>query len=199
MFDIILFDLGGVFVKLTGVPRMIEWTKGLVSVDELWKRWMTSPGVKDFETGKSSPEEFSVAMINEFGLIVEPNQFLTEFIGWSNTLYPGTKKLLNKLSASYTLASLSNTNNLHWDYFCEDLEFIDYFDYNFPSHVTGFVKPDKKAYLNVVETINCPPEKILFFDDTHLNIESARGLGIEAFQVAGVSQVASKLNELGVF
>lgn len=198
IFDIILFDLGGVFVKLTGVTRMVEWTQGVVPVDELWNRWMTSPGVRDFETGKTSPEEFSVAMINEFGLIVEPKQFLTEFIGWSNSLYPGTNRLLNTLSHSYTIASLSNTNSLHWDYFCDGLDFLDYFDYNFPSHETGFAKPDEEAFLNVLEKLDCPPEKVLFFDDTSLNIEGAKSVGIRAFQTQGVGQVASKLNELGV-
>lgn len=197
-FDLIMFDLGGVLVQLTGVDRMIEWTQGLIPVEDLWVRWLASPGVKAFETGKSTPEDFSIAMKNEFDLTVGPEQFIKEFAGWSNSLYPGVTELLEKLSSSRKLVSLSNTNCLHWNYFLDNLEFLDYFDFNFPSHQTGFVKPDAEAFLNVVDTLECPAERILFFDDTHYNIESAKNLGIEAVHVMGVEQVIERLSNMGI-
>lgn len=37
---VILFDLGGVLIELAGVEKMLEWSEGVVSTDELWRRWL---------------------------------------------------------------------------------------------------------------------------------------------------------------
>ncbi|MBU0993478.1 MAG: HAD-IA family hydrolase [Proteobacteria bacterium] len=197
-FDVLLFDLGGIFVKLSGAPRMMALTRETLSIDELWTKWLDSPSVKNFESGKSSSKEFAMAMVDEFGLIIDPLQFLEEFAEWSNTLYPGTRTLLNTLSANYTLASLSNTNFIHWEYFCEDLKLPDLFHYNFPSHETGYIKPDKEAFINVIQTLSCRPERILFIDDIQQNVDSARKTGMAAIRVKGIDQVATSLHKMGV-
>jgi len=103
-FDIILFDLGGVLIELSGVDRMLELCNHALSVDELWARWLASDGVRRFETGRASAEEFGAAMLAEFGLSIEAAQFLEEFTIWPKGVFPGSFDLLQQLSASYRLA-----------------------------------------------------------------------------------------------
>ena len=48
--DAILFDLGGVMIELAGVERMLEWSPGLGTTGELWRRWLASPAVRVMQT-----------------------------------------------------------------------------------------------------------------------------------------------------
>jgi len=192
-FDVILFDLGGVLIELTGVPVMIEWTKGRFTEDQLWERWLSSPAVRKFEKGQSTPQQFSGAMVAEFDLDVSADMFLSEFFYWPRRTYPGTKTLLEDLASRYTLASLSNISALHWERICNEMELTALFNSNFPSFETGYVKPDREAYQNALEKLKCRPERVLFMDDNAANVNTAVSMGMTAFTVAGLSGVKSVL------
>ncbi|MGE5549469.1 MAG: HAD family hydrolase, partial [Bacteroidota bacterium] len=111
-FDILLFDLGGVLVELTGVPKMLAWMNHRVDERELWRMWTWSPAVRDYERGLIGSPEFAEAIIAEFGLAVAPEQFLSEYAFFPRGLYPGARELLGSLAAEYRLACFSNTNDL---------------------------------------------------------------------------------------
>ncbi|HEU5101992.1 MAG TPA: HAD family phosphatase, partial [Roseiflexaceae bacterium] len=197
-FDIILFDLGGVLIELAGVDRMLELCNRAFSVDELWSRWLTSEGVRRFESGLSTPEEFGVAMLAEFGLPIEAAQFLEEFTVWPKAVFPGSLELLEQLSASFRLACLSNTNALHWPRVCDEMGLARYFEITFASHLVGMLKPDLAIFQHVVAQLDVPPERILFLDDNQLNVASAQAAGMIARRVAGLDEVRAALAELGV-
>jgi HAD superfamily hydrolase (TIGR01509 family) len=197
-FDVILFDLGGVLIELTGVERMLELCNHSFSADELWTRWLTSEGVRQFETGRSDPDAFGTAMLEEFGLSIAAAQFLEEFTAWPKGVFPGSFELLEQLSASYRLACLSNTNALHWPRVCDEMGLARYFEFTFASHLVGMLKPDVEIFHHVIDQLGCPPARILFLDDNQLNIASARVAGIVARRVAGLAEVHTALAELGV-
>ena len=197
-FDIILFDLGGVLIELSGVDRMLELCNHALSVDELWARWLASDGVRRFETGRASAEEFGAAMLAEFGLSIQAAQFLEEFTIWPKGVFPGSFDLLQQLSASYRLACLSNTNALHWPRVCDEMGLARYFEFTFASHLVGMLKPDLEIFRHVVEQLGVPPERILFLDDNQLNVASAQSAGMIARRVAGLAEVRIALAELGL-
>lgn len=192
----LVFDLGGVFVELTGLATMKQWTKGRLSVDQLWTIWFESDYVKQFESGFMDPKTFARGIIHEFGLPVNADEFLVHFSGWSNQLFPGSRHLLKSLKDRYTLASLSNTNSIHWTFLCENLCIDKYFHINFPSHLIGKVKPEIDTFHYVIEQLSIPPEQIYFFDDTVFNVENAKKAGLKAFQVVGLNQLKETLNRL---
>jgi glucose-1-phosphatase len=111
---VLLFDVGGVLVQLSGVEAMLAWLGKRVTAEELWRRWLQSAPVRLFETGRISADEFAAGVTSEFGLPVEPQQFLDAFIGWPTGLYPGTLEMLARIPRSYCRAILSNSNALHW-------------------------------------------------------------------------------------
>ena len=76
-YDVLLFDLGGVLVRATGNPVAADGT--LPADDDFWRRWLLSPAVRDFESGRTSPEEFARAVAAEFELEVGPDEFLRRF------------------------------------------------------------------------------------------------------------------------
>ena len=141
-FDAILFDLGGVLIELAGVERMLEWCPELGTTEELWRRWLRSPAVRRYETGAASSEEFAREIVREFDLPVTAETFIAAFEFWPRALYPGVADLLAGLAPHYRLASVSNTNALHWARFRHDWSLDACFHHNFPSYQVGKLKPD---------------------------------------------------------
>lgn len=196
-FEVVLFDLGGVLIELTGMARMLDWTNHALTVDELWHRWLNSPSVRLFEAGRCTADEFAASVCNEFELPVTGSIFLQEFY-WALRPYPGASALLRKLSSHFTLASLSNTNVIHWKYICETMGLVEHFHVNFPSHEIGMVKPEREIFEFVVASLGCSPERILFLDDNQLNVEQAQEVGLVAHRVRGFEDTVAKLAELGI-
>jgi putative hydrolase of the HAD superfamily len=196
-FEVILFDLGGVVIELTGVAQMCAWT-GIADDEELWRRWLMSPGVRSFETGRATAEEFAAAMCLEFGLPVGAAEFMAEFALWPSRVFPGAHELLGALASRHRLAALSNNNAVHWERISRDMGLGRYFSASFLSHEIGLLKPDRAVFEHVAEALGAPPGRILFLDDNRLNVEQAASVGMVAHRVAGVEQTAALLLELGL-
>jgi putative hydrolase of the HAD superfamily len=196
--DAILFDLGGVLIELVGVEQMLAWSPQLADTAELWRRWLASPAVRRFETGGSTDGAFAEAIVEEFGLAVDGEAFLRAFVGWPRALYPGVPELLTSLAPRYRLASVSNTNAIHWERFCAEWELDRLFHANFPSHRVGRLKPDAGYFAHVLAALELPAERVLFVDDNRVNVEAAAAMGIVARHVTGFADLRETLAALGV-
>ncbi len=196
--DVILFDLGGVLIELAGVEKMLEWSTGLGSTDELWRRWLQSDAVRAFETGRIGSDEFAVGVIEEFALPVAPAEFLTAFRGWPRALFPGAHALLAELAPHYRLASVSNTNTMHWARFTGEWALDQSFHHNFPSHRVGKLKPDAEYFEHVLDAVGAPAARVLFVDDNAINVDAAARVGLVTRRVLGVDGARSALRELGL-
>jgi putative hydrolase of the HAD superfamily len=196
--QVLLFDVGGVLVELSGVDTMLEWLGRRVTVDEMWRMWLQSDPVRKFETGQIDANEFAAAVTSEFGLPIGPQQFLDAFIGWPTGLYPGTLEMLARIPRSYRRAILSNSNALHWPRVLGEMQLGAAFENHFVSHLTGRIKPDSDAFEHVVDSLGCVPAQVLFLDDNSLNVESARRFGMHAIQVRGAAETRGVLTDLGI-
>lgn len=196
-FDVILFDLGGVLIELTGTAQMGAWS-GIADNEELWRRWLTSPGVRRFETGRSTADEFAAAMCLEFALPVAAAEFMAEFAMWPRRVFPGAHELLGALASRHRLAVLSNNNAVHWERISRDMGLGDYFGASFLSHEIGLIKPDRAVFEHVADVLGYPPGRVLFLDDNQLNVEQAAAVGMVAHRVAGVAETAAVLVSLGL-
>ncbi|HMI73269.1 MAG TPA: HAD family phosphatase [Steroidobacteraceae bacterium] len=192
---VLLFDVGGVLVQLSGVEAMLEWLDNRISEDEFWRRWLQSVPVRQFETGQIDADEFAIGVTSEFGLPVEPRQFLEAFIRWPTGLYPGTLEMLARIPSSYQRAVLSNSNALHWPRVQTEMQLGAAFDNNFVSHLTGRIKPDAAAFEHVMESLGCSPASVLFLDDNLLNVDAAKRVGMQAVRVRGIDETKLVLIE----
>jgi len=195
---VILFDLGGVLVELTGVPRLLSWLGNRITPEELWEMWLSSPVVRSFETGRSGPEEFADHLIREMGLPVNRDEFIREFTLWPKRSFDGAHNLLHRLSPTYVRATLSNTNVLHWPRYMGEMGFSHAFDHHFASHLIGRIKPDEDAFHYVVDKLGHSASAILFLDDNELNVIGARRVGMRAVCVKGVREAEQALLRHGV-
>jgi glucose-1-phosphatase len=195
---VLLFDVGGVLVQLNGVKTMLEWMGADATSDKMWKMWLESKPVREFERGRIDAEEFALAVTAEFQLPVDAQQFLASFNSWIVGLYPGTLEMLAQIPPSYHRAMLSNSNVLHWTRVVDDLKLGSAFDHQFVSHLTGRIKPDAEAFQHVVESLACRPEHVLFLDDNTLNVEAAKRFGMQAVRVQGIDETKRALVERGI-
>ncbi|NJD04822.1 MAG: HAD-IA family hydrolase [Ruminiclostridium sp.] len=197
-FEWLLFDIGGVLVEFIGAPKILEWMNWRVDREEMSKMWLYSDSVRAYETGKITSFEFADSIVKEFELSIKPDKFIEGFSNFPRGLYHGVEEFLRKLSEKYSVATLSNTNEIHWNRLCKENNFEKLVTNNFLSFRTGYMKPDKEAYLKVVEELNCNADKIIFFDDNRTNVEVGRDIGMNSILVNGFNDLKKQITEMRI-
>jgi putative hydrolase of the HAD superfamily len=195
---VLLFDLGGVLVDGAGLRELPRLLDRPMPPEDLRRKWVTSPSVARFETGRCSSYEFADAFIAEWGLTLHRDEFLRAFRAWVTAPYPGTGELLSGLRRRHTLACLSNTNAIH----LEALRGMDALEpaleRPFLSHELGLMKPAAEVFAHVVRDLGCEPGEIAFFDDGPENVDGATRAGLSAHQTVGPDHLRQVLKDLGL-
>ncbi len=194
----ILFDLGGVLFQLYGARIVCQWSADNLTPDDLMGKWLVSPAVRAFESGRIEFPEFRQQMKSELKLSVGDDDFDRVFTGWIAGLFPGAEDLLARLSSTYRLACFSNTNHVHWEIMGRDYRLMDRFDTTFASFQMGLVKPDREAFLHVIAQLAVPPDTVVFLDDNQVNVDAAVDCGLRAFRVYGVEGARQALEAAGL-
>ncbi len=189
-YKVILFDLGGVLLKL----RDPISTFGLqIDDSDFLRTWIMSPSVRAFESGQIDCDEFAERVITEMKLPMDGQELLDRFNNWPDGFYPKAIELVGRIPLRYECAILSNTNALHWQQADVPGKFGNRFDRCFLSYESGLLKPDQACFLQVIESYACRPEEILFFDDNPLNVEAAGAEGIASVRVQGPDELEAGL------
>ena len=194
----ILFDVGGVLVELGGVAAMLEWMGHRTDAEGLWRAWLTSPSVRDYERGRIDNDAFARGVIDEFALPVTTDEFLRGFAAWPVGPLPGSHALLAAVHPRLIRATLSNSNAAHWPRVMDEMGFAPHFHHHFASHLIDRIKPDREAFEHVAATIGLPAHEILFIDDNAINVDAARGIGMRAHRCVGPEETRVLLAALSL-
>jgi len=181
--DLVLFDLGGVLIEVSGVRAMLELT-GMESEEDLWRRWLTCRWVRRFEGGRCSETEFAA--------------FLQAFQSWPTGPLPGAAELVAQTRERVATGCFSNTNALHWYGHIAGWPLAGLFDHRFLSFELGLLKPDTAAFAQVADLLGVPAERVLFLDDNAANVAGAAAAGFQAARAAGVDEARQRLAEAAV-
>ena len=198
--DALLFDIGRVVLDINLEKVMDVWAghAGCAPAD-LIGRFVVSDHFKHHEIGKIDDAAFFESLRASLGIGLSDDQFLE---GW-NALFigemPGIAKLLARAGQHLPLYAFSNTNPAHVAHFSKAYaDVLGHFREVFLSSSIGLRKPDAEAYDHVVKAIGVPASRIVFFDDSAGNIESARACGLKAVHVTSTDDVARALEALGI-
>jgi len=194
--DAVVFDLGGVLVRLTGLDELTRLSGH--SREEIVRRWLGCRWVRRFESGRCPPDEFAAGVVADWGLPLSADAFLDSFVTWPEALFDGAVEIVTETAGVATVACLSNTNALHWEVHARRWELDALFDELFLSHLMGMVKPDAAVFDHVVDVLGRPAPRILLLDDSPPNVEAARNAGLRAKVVRGPVEARRVLAELGV-
>lgn len=193
----LVFDMGGVLYEFRGDQLIAETSrrKRRWRREEVQRRWV--PLVHDFETGRRSEAQFASDVVRGFDLVLSEAEFVGRFREAANGFYESALELVRELRAAHHLLSLSNTNAVQWPKVLEDLGAEDPFHAHHPSHVSGFHKPDPRAYQRLQASLPAGTA-CYFFDDRADNVSAARACGWTARRVRGPAEARRACVELGL-
>lgn len=185
----IVTDMGGVMIELYWEYYAAKMLEKEYSIEELQKLWVTSEATKNFETGKISLDEFADKIIEEFKVKLTPEEIKKNFCAITGPPKPKFKEVFTELKKHFTLSVLSNTNPPHVECLRQKYDLFALFDRLFFSYEIGLMKPFPEIFEYVIKKLNCKPSDILFFDDSRINVEAAKRLGINAFVVTSPQDI----------
>jgi FMN phosphatase YigB (HAD superfamily) len=110
----------------------------------------------------------------------------------------GMEDLLAELAAAgHAIHALSNYPI--WYRMIDDkLRLSRFLQWSFVSCDTGFWKPDSAAFLHAAEALGVEPRACLFIDDREVNVDVARGVGMDAIHKTDAEAVRGELRRRGV-
>ncbi len=193
---VLLFDLGGVVVRWTGIAALSQMTN--LPREDVLARFAASKTFYPYETGHCSDDAFAQDMIETFALPMSAGDFKEIWCSWVGETYDGVEEALLALRGNFVTACLSNTNNLHWRHLERYFDFESFFDESFASHQIGCAKPAPASFQHVIDTLGERPQDILFFDDTAVNVAAAKALGMSAELIDPAHGVMPALYRLGL-
>lgn len=192
---LLVFDMGGVLYDFQGDRLLRASSRRRFRSEEAKRSWL--PALQRFESGLSSAREFAAEAVRSCELRLSGVEFEAAFRDAAIGFYPGALELLQELGSRHELCSLSNTNPLQWSKVLEGLSHQDPFQLHHPSHLSGFRKPDRRAFEAVVRT-RSDATAPYFFDDRRANVAVALGLGWRAHRVRGVAELRHACSAQGL-
>jgi glucose-1-phosphatase len=102
--------------------------------------------------------------------------------------------------AGYRMGLLSNTCEMHWDYFASGRYSMiqEMFELYTLSFRVGAMKPDAKIYAAAAEAAGVRPEEIFFMDDTPGHVAAARDFGFDAVVYTDTPTLVRDMRERGI-
>ena len=183
----IIFDLGKVITAVSFDKTSKEFSllsgKSIGFVNKFQEE---SSIFKDVEINKISLKTFRNIIRETLEISVSDNDIDT---AWNEMIGETPKRVLEYLDSlrpQFKTYILSNTNRIHIDCIHKKLQekyeiknLLPYFDKVYLSFEIGSRKPDKEAYLFVLNENNLKANETLFIDDKQENLDTANILGIQ--------------------
>jgi putative hydrolase of the HAD superfamily len=198
---VIVFDLGNVLVD-------VDYTNALERISgfsrkkprEIVSTLVGSDITGRFEEGNISPEDFFLEIKSLLGLEISYEAFVPI---WNEVFFLSSTNravysLANQLRLRYEVVLLSNVNKLHYEYLKKNFPVFNVFSRVFASCEMGLIKPDRRIYLKILESLGVAAQDVFYTDDRAELIESARELGINSFIFKGITKLTEDLTKAGV-
>ncbi len=182
---IFLFDLGNVLAKSLDDYCLYNKLNCKISYYEFLQYWWGDDLVLKAHMGLATDEEHVEALLKFCKSDLSIKQFYEIYNGLDNSLYDDTVEIINDLkNKGYKIGILSNLRLMDYKRYKQQIEKIN-FDYIFLSYEMKCIKPSSDIYLQVIDALDCEADNIIFFDDNQKNVNGAKQLGINAYQVTG--------------
>jgi len=194
----IVFDLGNVLIPF----NLAKAVMGLISVcnkpqDEVIQFFTKSEYDKKYVEGKITSEEFFEAAKDELAMSVSFEEFADKY----SAIFDHNEemeKFVQEIGSRYTLAILSNTNEIHFEYILKNYPIMQEFDEYILSYEENCQKPQYSIYQRLISRLGVPPQKVLFIDDLEANVITAQQLGIRAIHYTDMVSLKMKMQKYGV-
>ena len=189
--EALLFDFGGVLIEIDFDRVFARWAKlAGAPFEQVKQRFDHGEAYQQHERGEIDAADYFQALRETLGIDLTDADFAD---GWQQVFgqeIAPTVALLERLARRIPLYLLSNTNELHFAYmsrrYADTLGLLDKW---FVSCRMGARKPERASFEYVSRELGVPLDRILFFDDTHANVEGARAAGVPSVWVRSHADV----------
>lgn len=190
----IIFDLGGVILNIDyNLTAQAFKNLGVSNFDELYSKAQQSELFDLMETGMVSNQEFRNGIRDIINLQLSDEEIDNAWNAMLLDLPFKRIELLKKLKAEgYRLFLLSNTNQIHYDAYTENLKnehgiegLEEFFEKTYFSHKIHKRKPLKEIFQFVLDDAELKAEETIFIDDSLQHVLGAKEAGINAFHLEG--------------
>ena len=183
----VIFDLGGV-IYAVDYHKTINGFKalGIDRFEEVYAKAGQSDLFNDFEEGKISRAIFVERIKNLSRKNMTSSQIVNAWNGMLLGFMPDAIACLKRLSSSYRLFLLSNTNEIH----IQEIEsrvgtaffsdFCSLFENVYLSHELGLRKPHPEVFKHILNQQGLKANETFFIDDSIQHVEGAIKAGLQA-------------------
>ena len=185
MIKALVFDMGGVILKLDGEKciRAFKEIAGFADIEDYLDLYHQKGYFSDLEEGKIGPDDFFRESLKHCAPGTDAETVRACFDSLLASVDPSAVALLKSCMGRYRMFVLSNNNPISRAKFsrlleAEGIPMEDVFERTFFSYELHLLKPGREIYQKVVDEIGVRPDEILFIDDAAANIEGAESVGI---------------------
>ncbi|HIU51090.1 MAG TPA: HAD-IA family hydrolase [Candidatus Merdicola faecigallinarum] len=186
MEKIFVFDLGNVIVRPMSVKKLYEMLECKVSFENFYEYFKGDKSSDDIHRGLISTEEYIKRILKFSGSDKNVEEFIGIFTGpIRNGLFKNTVELIDRLKKEkQKVCMLSNLRKIDFEWFSTQYD-ISKFDNLYLSYQMHLMKPDDEIYIEMIKDLGVSSSSIYFFDDSQVNVDAAKKLGINAYCVTG--------------
>ncbi len=194
---VVVFDIGGVLIRINRNWQQASKAAGVSTTlpDSPVSEFDSFPEFGPYQNGKIDYSTFCNGLARFLGCSTEDaNKVFKAILA---DPIPGTHELLSDLkSAGIRVAVLSNTNAVHWEKLTNPANFpnISLADKLVASHLLGASKPGDECFRRFEKEV--PGECYLLFDDTLVNVESAKEYGWNSHWVDPTGDQANQMRSI---
>lgn len=181
----LIFDLGGVIVNydLEADTRSLH-AVGLPTYSECCEHPELSSIMNNYLNGLTPWDDFRIQIRPYCIPTVTDEMILSAMDDVMGEIPIERLKQLIELRKTHRVYLLSNICQYTWERTVRKIQALgfepsDLFDQLFLSFEMQLAKPDPRIYQSVIEATGIIPQETLFLDDTQINIDAARRLGID--------------------
>jgi HAD superfamily hydrolase (TIGR01509 family) len=147
----------------------------------------------DVITGKSTLAQIHGRLLDTVGLTLSYSEFEAAWLEPYSEAMPGMADLFTTLSQHYRLALLSNIDRYYWEVVQAMHPELKCFDSLLLSCDLGLAKPDAEIFLHACRATGVAPSRCYFVDDTRVNVEAAKAVGMQTHWFRGVDGLQREL------
>jgi|SRR3989344_865866 len=180
MIKAVIFDLNGIFIQAPKLGRRLEKDFGVDHEKFMPKLHEIMHQIR--QPGARPAFSYWGEALKQWGINFTEKDFWRYWFGGEEVslrMVSFAKKLREKGIKVFILSNNFKERSLYYNHYSWVHEAVDkiYFSWQ-----TGFVKPDIRAWKNILEENDLKPGECIYFDDQEKNLKASTEAGIKAFQ-----------------
>lgn len=181
----LLFDLGGVFIRLTRDKSVARFKDlGVYDADEMLDPYCQSGIFLDLELGKYDSKSFAQKLSDTYSLNIDESDVREALLDFVREVHPYKFDFIaNEIPRDIRVFLISNTNDYIYTW-ANTQEFLpsgrpldSFFEKVYASCKLGVCKPSTQLFQYIIQDAEIDPKETLFIDDGQENVRAARALG----------------------